>query len=331
MVSHIQHQRSQKRHAPPTTYRDDLKCYCSDVGYEAAIKHGFPTRDAAMTTKTGAPIDVKSALENAGRILSQHAASMPARDDAGDLGGFLETPKAKQERLLGPAYQILEICRGFDTRLRTLEAKRAAQRAQPPMQPQPTAQAPAPMQTKDATAMIRNPQLAPVRHVTFNPKPTRDQLRFGETPSRFNSREQDRLSRQLPEGSAGPMSVKEMNDANHSYWARDNSAGMLQLGSLARAGKAPSNTPYSLDGGDGRESHGENCVNISGPPGNMATSVYAAEAFASELEKVPTGQSPNGAINLLNGAVAKARDSATVDALQRVWSAYVKSYGKPRK
>jgi hypothetical protein len=109
----------------------------------------------------------------------------------------------------------------------------------------------------------------------------------------------------------------------------DDTPGMIALGAEARGGGAPRiNTPYSLDGSDGRHQHGENAVNVHGAPGNEATSVDPAEAFANELDRTPTGQTPNAAINVLNAHVAKARDAAVVDKIQAVWSRYVKNYGR---
>ena len=159
--------------------------------------------------------------------------------------------------------------------------------------------------------------LAPNRHLTF-PTKTRDQQTYGETPSRFDSAESDRLGRTLPAGSVGPMSAEEINDANHAFWARDDSAGMLRLAAEARGGAARLNTPYSLDGSDGRGSKGANCVNVKGPPGNMATSSDPAEAFANELNQVPPGQ-PNTAQNVLNRHYAAAKDGATRDGIEKIW------------
>jgi hypothetical protein len=57
----------------------------------------------------------------------------------------------------------------------------------------------------------------------------------------------------------------------------------------------------------------------------MTISKRIGPAFAP----LPTGQ-VNAAQNLLNSAVSKAKDGATRDAIQKVWSRYVASYGKRR-
>jgi hypothetical protein len=104
---------------------------------------------------------------------------------------------------------------------------------------------------------------------------------------------------------------------------------MLKLGAEARANKAPSNTPYRLDGSDGRESHGENCVNISAPPGNVVISNDPNESFASELNKVPTGN-VSAAQNLLHKAMHAAKTTKDKEAVEATWKEFVKSYGARR-
>ncbi len=114
---------------------------------------------------------------------------------------------------------------------------------------------------------------------------------------------------------------------------RDDSAGMLRLAAEARGGAARINTPYSLDGSDGRGSKGENAVNVRGAPGDMARADNPAEAFASELSKIPSGQvnaagNINAAQNILNAHMSKARDGAARDAIEKVWRDFVANYGK---
>ena len=200
--------------------------------------------------------------------------------------------------------------------------------------------------------MKRNLALAPLRNVFFDsPRPTRDSWRFGETPSRFDSVEQDRLSRYLPSGSAGlpprsemrradmtlthptyfgevgtPQTINEINARVHagaggSGQINDDSQGMLELAHAARQNRAPVHTPYKLDGSDGRGAQpSENNLNERGDLG-MAASVDPSEAFASELNKVPAGQ-PNAAVNALNRAMSAAKSSQVRDSIEKIWKAW---------
>jgi hypothetical protein len=114
-------------------------------------------------------------------------------------------------------------------------------------------------QTKDSP-MPRNPNLAPLQNITFDkPKVAardrsfaqrrRDSL--GKTPSRFDSREQDRLSRSAP-GAAGPPSAAELNatygrahssGASGQMRAADDGQEKTACAPQARTGVAPLNTP----------------------------------------------------------------------------------------
>jgi LysM repeat protein len=158
--------------------------------------------------------------------------------------------------------KVVDACLRVDARLTALEARRSALAQQQEMfqrqmtvRPQPTEQpdhmptqdsaAPScacqhqhvltPQKTKDGVnTMQRNAQLAPLRGVTFDPvsRSTRDAQNigatYGEQPSRFDSRESDRLASSLPRGSAGCPTQRELNDAYAAHWARD--AGAAPLG-----------------------------------------------------------------------------------------------------
>jgi LysM repeat protein/predicted RNA-binding Zn ribbon-like protein len=149
--------------------------------------------------------------------------------------------------------------------------------------------------------MLRNPALAPLRRVTFDPvsrsRATRDQgnsleNNYLEKPSRFSSQEADRMANYLPPGSAGRVSNKEaVND--------------ISLRALR----------------DAQMQH-----NISGQPQPaMTQGSDLSSAFASELQAIPSGQ-PNAAMNVLNKHYNAAKDGATRDAIERVWRDFMSSY-----
>jgi hypothetical protein len=157
----------------------------------------------------------------------------------------------------------------------------------------------------DAMYRAINPNLAPLRGVTFDkPKSMRDQT-FGERlRSRFDSREQDRLSRYMPSGSTGMPTQKEINDANTAYHAGHGASGQPPAWS---AGGQPGDT----------NTRGQNIR------GGMleALSNDLAQGFANALQKIPNGE-PQAALNAYHAAFHKARTPAARDAVDKIWSAF---------
>jgi hypothetical protein len=249
---------------------------------------------------------------------------VPTRDAAAPT-----TIKGRADAQLTLA-KIVDACLQVDARLTALEAKRSAlaqqqQQFQLAMTEQPTQQsmptqdhaAPCacqhvltPQKTKDGVnVMLRNPQLAPRKNLTFAPtsRPTRDQNSFGEKPpSRFTSAEADRMANYLPPGSAGRTSNKEaVNDIN--------------LRAL-------------------RDSTGHN---VSGPPGHMAEASDPAQRnigsgpfdqYSSDV----TRPSP-AALSELNSQFNKAKTQSQKDSITDAWKHYVSgsrddgSQWKPRQ
>jgi LysM repeat protein len=235
--------------------------------------------------------------------------------------------------------KVVPLLKNIGDRITAIEMQRAQQQQPQPIAPvqQPARVADAkppcvcqpastPQRTKDGVNVMSG--LAPRNHITFDaaPRPTRDQTRVGEQPavSRFDSVESDRLAKHVPRGSAGPITAAEINDANRRAWAKDDSQGMLNLGQLARQGRAPANTPYELNGADGRRQHGESGTNERGDLG-MAYSNDPSEAFANALSAVPPGQ-PVTAQNILNRHYNAAKDGPTRDKIEKVWKDFSSAY-----
>jgi hypothetical protein len=302
-------------------FREDLGVDATDSAYAHMIAHPeishMSTRDAASAVARPDKIDTAAILASAARIVeAATAAGKIATASARD--GVVPSIRETEEARVGEAVtQILKILTGYAARLASLEVaekkKLLRSTAPPPVQQQQPALQ---QQTKDTAMHTQNPGLAPHRNLTF-PTKTRDRSWslgqiFGEQGhSRFSSENNYEAGRTLPDGSAGLPSRAELTQ-------RDDTGGMLELARKGRAGAAPSNTPYSLNGSGGREQHGENCVNVKGPPGNMATSVDPAEAFSNELAKIPStiGNMPK-VQNILHEALSKTRDSATKDAIEK--------------
>ena len=177
--------------------------------------------------------------------------------------------------------------------------------------------------------VMRNQSLAPSRHLTFAPtsRRARDQQNFGERPSRFTSQEAARMARHIV--SAGPPTAKELNEAYHKAWARSGASGQQvhddtpetpQMAQQARAGQAPIGTPYSTNTGEGGHT-GSTGQNVRS--GMLeALSNDPTEAFANELNAVPTGAPPNTVLNLYYGALAKEKNAQARDAMDKIWSAF---------
>jgi hypothetical protein len=176
---------------------------------------------------------------------------------------------------------------------------------------------------------------------------------MGERPSRFGSDvgRLRRIARQVvggddpPYGSRAdveiPLGAEVLPsgaeiDALNSHALRhaggsgqltaDTDADMRENAQAARAKKSPVNTAYSLE----PRVTPTNETNVKGGSVEAAMLTDLSEAFSTELNAVPTGASPNAAVNVLNAHMAKARDSATKDAITKVWSRYVANYGARR-
>jgi LysM repeat protein len=147
----------------------------------------------------------------------------------------------------------------------------------------------------------RHPGLAPNWHIRSGCFPrydkpahtTRDQT-YGETPSRFTSESADKMARHIV--GAGPPSQKELNDSYVAHWARDDGAAPLGAPGVNKRGgmtEARSNDP--------------------------------SEAFASELNAIPSGQ-PQAALNCFNRAYHGAKTSDARDKIERVFRDWQSSY-----
>jgi LysM repeat protein len=212
--------------------------------------------------------------------------------------------------------KIVGAMREVDQRLSALEAKRSLiARQQEMFQRQMTMQATQPSQpTQDrappcacqhqpapqapyrdgVTHMDRDPRLAPRPYTTEGffprhgaPRQTRDNATYGEQkqPFRFGSEFVEKAAGYLPSGSAGRTSTKEaVND--------------IGLRALR----------------DAMQSH-----NVSGGPGSMAAPSDGSSGFASELDKIPTGASPQTALNCFNRAYHAAKTSDARDRIERVF------------
>ncbi len=294
-------------------------------------------------------------LSHVAEIMRGAATAMSPRDSArGPTIGEVRRSQLTLEK------DIMPRIKDIGDRILALEAKRQQQqRTQDHASPCACGTSPctcspslAPKAPTKDTPMKQNLALAPHKNLTFSkPRTVRDSWRFGGQPSRFDSAEQDRLSRYTPPGSAGlpahvelqrpdvsltgrlefgakttAASIYEMNRRAHdvhgaSGQTSDDSEGMLQLGALARQNKAPAATPYHLDGSDGRgRSPTENNLNERGDLG-MAVSVDPNESFANELSKIPSGQ-PNTAVNALNNAMSKAKTPAVRDSIENIWKSW---------
>jgi len=160
--------------------------------------------------------------------------------------------------------------------------------------------------TKDAVMPTpRNPGLAPNRFITthaaqrgFNDAAYSTQ--FGERPSRFTSQEADRLARHAP-GASLP-SPAELNAVNQRAHA-----------GVGASGQAHDTTQPGASGGQ---------PGILRRGGMLeAKSNDLSEAFANELDKIPSGQ-PQTALNAYHAAFHKARTGEARDAIDKIWSAF---------
>ena len=221
----------------------------------------------------------------------------------------LEAKRAQQRQLLEQQQQP--------------DSRRQQQPLRQPLQPvmQPTHdhagpcacqhhQPPAPQAPHRGVATMdtssRHPGLAPNRFITDLSRPSFDVLvrrathdqRYGETPSRFDSVEQDRLSRHAP-GAAGPPTQRELNDAYAAHWARD--AGAPPLGASG--------------------------VNVRG---NMVEAVSSdpSEAFLGpggpfvQFRNDDVRPSP-AALSELNRQYSKAKTPQARDAITDAWKSYM--------
>ena len=211
----------------------------------------------------------------------------PARDAAPGTPNTIGAAHAQQNATF---QKIVGMCADVGSRISALEMKRAQQRqiaeqqqivnqrsAQtqyekplstptqdhaPPCacQHQPAPSAP----YRDGVTPMRNPGLAPNRHITHDVSfsreveriRTRDQNNFGEKPpSRFSSAEADRMASHIV--GAGPPTAKEMNDAARAYWSRDakqqyNTSGGHGVEAIASdpSERFIGNGPFDQFGGD---------------------------------------------------------------------------------
>ena len=272
------------------------------------------TRDAALS-KT----DVQAILEQAAKAM-RNAAPRIAPRDATPSGFNPNTIARPTPSTIGEAHaqthtleKIIAIMGDVDQRLAALEArKRAAlqqqmalqprsaetQYEQPPRSPtqdratcacgkSPCECAP---QHKGTTTMDmqRHPALAPRTNLTFNPtsRSTRDQ-QYGEpAPSRFDSREQDRLSRFMP--GAGPPTDTEYNASR----APLGQSGVNKRGGMIEA--------------------------VSSDPSERFVGSGPFDQFRNDV----TRPSP-AALSELNAQYSKAKLPATRDALEKHWKDYM--------
>jgi LysM repeat protein len=230
--------------------------------------------------------------------------------------------------------RIIPVMADIGARINRIEQQRAQQKqiaeqqqivqqrpptAQPNHQPMPTQDhAPCacqhvltPQPTKDGVnTMQRNPQLAPLRGVTFDAPShrTRDQNNFGEKPpSRFSSEENTRLSYSLPAGSAGP--VPHGPDTKRANMELEHPTYYGERGA-----------PIDWSGRDSKQQH-----NISGQPGAEARGSDLSEAFANELDRIPSGQ-PTAGLNAFNRAYHAAKTSDARDRVERIFRDWRASY-----
>jgi LysM repeat protein len=272
------------------------------------------TRDAARpapTTPTTQP-DVPGILAGAAAVINQVA--QLAKPQAAPRAD--PPPRTITRDALGAITPLLV---DIGNRLLALEAKRNAAlreqmqpvqpaRQQPQVTTQPDHQQRAP--THDGVnTMLRN-QLAPTRHLTFDATShrVRDQD-YGEQKqvSRFDSKEQDRLARYTPPGSAG--SAHERADQPR---ANMDLQGKMYQGSTG--------VPIDWSGRDAKTQH-----NVSGPPGSEAFSNDPNESFANELNAIPSGN-PISGINAYNKAHHAARTSDARARVERTFQDWRASY-----
>ena len=147
--------------------------------------------------------------------------------------------------------------------------------------------------------VMRNPSLAPSRHLTLTPtsRRARDQQNFGERPSRFTSEEAARMARHIV--GAGPPSAEELNATHRSVHAGFGASGQTH---------------------DVVEQNGQTGLNRRGEL-LEARSSDLSEAFANELDKIPSGQ-PQAALNAYHAAYYKAKSPEAIDAIDKIWSAF---------
>lgn len=236
---------------------------------------------------------------------------------------------------------VLAAMNNIGSRILALEQRKAAALAPPPIQP--TQQPAAPTRdksfrarllsqfTKDTTMPTRNPALVPNGHLTFHehsikPAATRDTV-YGEPrlPRRFDSKEQYRLAHSLPAGSAGPAHPGELQRPNTHltgrapFGERTTAQSINAMNEAFHAGRGASGQSHDNaipPGGEG----GKSGVNRRG--GMLeARSNDLSEAFANELDKIPSGQ-PQSALNSYHSYFHKAKSSAARDAIDKIWSAF---------
>jgi LysM repeat protein len=194
-------------------------------------------------------------------------------------------------------------------RISALEARKQAMQQQQPIAPQPMPRSaptqdhaktcscqqpvPPPKATFEDKAMRAHLGLAPRNNLTFNAtsRSTHDQNRYGETPSRFDSAEADRMARHIV--GAGPPSAREMNDANRAYWARD------------------AKQQYNTSGGHGAEA-------IASDPSERFIGNGPFDQFGGDV----TRPSP-AALSEMNARYSKARTPQARDAIEDAWKDYM--------
>jgi hypothetical protein len=216
---------------------------------------GPPEQYMTRRTRDAAP-DIKDILAHAAEAMHNAAHAISPRDTAPSIGEHVAGKVSFDD--------VMRAALAIGDRISALEAKRNAMSQQPapiapqlqPQQqrrvtdarcacghtpctcnPQPAPRAPY-NDGRNPMLVERHPGILPPNNLTFAPsRQTRDQQRYGEQPSRFDSQEQDRLSRYAPPGSAGCPTAKELNDEYRRHWARDNGQQTRQPGEAnARGG-----------------------------------------------------------------------------------------------
>ena len=272
----------------------------------------IPTRDAAPLSK----LDVQKILEGAAEAMHGAAPHIAPRDAMPSATHTVAEHIAGQLTLA----DVLEAAKGIGQRLTALEQKRdAALQQRMALQPRsaetqfeqpthlrtqdraphcacgktPCTCAPQPMH-RGATTMDtqRHPQLAPIGHVNFGATrhATRDQNNFSEGKQVSRFNSQEQARLASTMPGAGPPNAHEHNTSRAQLGA----SGINQRGAMLEA-----------------------------------RSDDLSEAFASELEKIPSGQ-PNAGINAFNRAYHAARTSDArekVESIFKDWQARYDAHG----
>jgi LysM repeat protein len=262
------------------------------TGHEQFFPWRAPVRDAAPTPNT---IGAAHAQQNATfqKILGM-CADVGARISALEMKKAARQQLAEQQQIVNQRSAQTQ----YEKPPSTLTQDRAPCACQHVLMPQRA-------NTHDGVnVMLRNPQLAPRAHVTFDPvsrsTPTRDQNRLDnylEQPSRFTSAEADRMARHIV--GAGPPTQKELNDAYAAHWARD-------------AGAAPLGAP-------GVNKRGGMVEAVSSDP---------SEAFLgpggpfTQFRNDDVRPSP-AALGELNRQFSKAKTQGQRDAITDAWKSYM--------